>query len=184
MSNYRHREQPGRTLFFTVVSFDRRPHLATTTARPILRKALIETCRERPFQTLAQVLLPDHIHAIWTMPPDDGDFSLRWRLIKTRVTQALREAGMDVTNPRPSRRERHDHAVWQPRFWEHVIRDDDDLRRHVEYIHWNPVKHGLVERVRDWPWSTFHRYVREGLYPADWGSSEPPKLADLTDEEE
>jgi putative transposase len=179
MSNYRRALQPGGRFFFTVVTFERRPLLTSPRARPLVREAIAETCRERPFEAVAQVLLPDHLHAIWTLPHGDDDFSTRWRLIKTRVTQSLRGAGMDVTNPRPSRQRRHQHAVWQPRFWEHVIRDEEDLQRHVDYIHWNPVKHGLVARVRDWPWSTFHRYVREGVYPVDWGSYEPPTIAGL-----
>jgi putative transposase len=110
------------------------------------------------------VVLPDHIHAVWTLPPEDADFSLRWRLIKI---------GFAKTVPKTERRSavriaRGERAIWQRRFWEHLIRDDEDFRRHVEYCYNNPVKHGLVSRVRDWPHSSFHRDVRAGLFPEDW----------------
>jgi len=178
MSFYRRAVQPGGTFFFTVVTFHRRPLLATDRTRAVLRRAMAQTCRERPFENVAMVLLPDHLHTVWTLPRGDADFSTRWRLIKTRVTQALLDDGVDAAHPSDARRGRHQHAIWQPRFWEHTIRDDEDLRRHMDYIHWNPVKHGLVSRVRDWPWSTFHRYVQQGLYPADWGCSELPSIAE------
>jgi REP-associated tyrosine transposase len=184
MSNYRRAPAPGGTFFFTAVTFQRRPLLTTPGMRPLLRQAIIETRRERPFRIVAQVLLPDHLHTIWELPPGDTEFPTRWRLIKTRVTRSLRQAGMDVTHPVAARRQRHQHAVWQRRFWEHMVRDKNDLARHVDYIHWNPVKHGLVDRVGDWPWSTFHRDVRLGVYPSDWGAFEPDAITGMGVEEE
>lgn len=176
MSNYRRASQPGGIFFFTVVAFGRRDILTLPTTRTALRKALDQTRGERPFETVAAVLLPDHLHTVWQLPPGDGDFSTRWRLIKTRGTRAVQGEGLDVTSPRETRRRRHERGVWQPRFWEHLVRDNDDLRRHVDYVHWNPVKHGLVKRVQDWPYSTCRRYVRRGIYPPDWGAYEPPSV--------
>jgi len=117
-----------------------------------------------PFVIDAIVVLPDHLHAVWTLPPGDADFSLRWRMIKSRFAQALpkQERLSDV------RKARGERGIWQRRFWEHLIRDEADYARHVEYCYINPVKHGLVARVRDWPHSSFHRDVRAGFFPADW----------------
>ena len=112
------------------------------------------------------VVLPDHIHAIWTLPPDDPHFSMRWMLIKQRFSKALRQHGQRLA---PTRRDRGEVRLWQHRFWEHQIRDDEDFANHVDYIHFNPVKHALVQQAKDWPHSSFHRYVKEGRLPADWG---------------
>jgi REP-associated tyrosine transposase len=120
---------------------------------------------ELPFRMEAIVVLPDHLHCLWTLPPADADFSTRWKRIK-----ALFSAGVPRTEPRSaSRIAKGERGVWQRRFWEHTVRDDEDWRRHVDYIHYNPVKHGYAARVADWPYSSFHRYVRVGAYPRDWG---------------
>lgn len=111
----------------------------------------------------AIVVLPDHLHAMFTLPPADADFSGRWRRIKGHFSNALIDAGVDI-----ARASNGDLALWQRRFWEHTIRDDGDFERHVDYIHFNPIKHGLVRRARDWPHSSFHRFVKEGLLPEDW----------------
>jgi putative transposase len=110
------------------------------------------------------VILPDHLHAVWELPAADSDYSGRWRALKSNFVRELRKDGLKI--PVNGRREV---AVWQRRFWEHTIRDDDDLRSHVDYVHWNPVKHGHAQRVRDWPYSSFHRYVRDGEIAKDWG---------------
>lgn len=168
MSRYRRAHIQGGTYFFTLSTLRRQPVLTLPTVRTALREA-IQIARARyPFEILAWVLLPDHLHCIWTLPPDDADFGIRWSLIKRHVTQAanLKTTGIAVSQSRLARREG---TLWQRRFWEHAIRDEEDLRRHVDYIHWNPVKHGLTQRVSDWPYSTYHRYVREGIYAADWG---------------
>jgi putative transposase len=128
-----------------------------------LRAAFRVARRERPFLVDAVVILPEHLHAILTLPPGDADFPGRWRRIKGHFSSGLIAAGIDV-----QRNPNGDLALWQTRFWEHTIRDESDFERHVDYIHFNPVKHGLAASVRDWPHSSFHRYVREGLLPEDW----------------
>src|SRR5262249_39941628 len=114
----------------------------------------------------AVVVLPDHLHCIWTLPPDDKDYSHRWRLIKSRFSRALSAAGAPVR-----KNARGEYNVWQRRFWEHTVRDEQDFNAHVDYIHYNPVKHGLVTRVADWPHSSFHRFVRVGWLDADWAAA-------------
>jgi putative transposase len=132
-----------------------------------LRSAIQAARSTLPFDIEAWVLLPDHLHCIWPLPENDGNFAARWAIIKRHVG---RECGamVDATASR-SRSRRNERVFWQRRFWEHQIRDDDDLARHLDYIHWNPVKHGLVKSVKDWPYSSFHRFVIEGYYPCDWG---------------
>jgi putative transposase len=118
----------------------------------------------RPFETIAICVLPDHLHAVWALPPDDADYSSRWSLIKSGFSR-----GLAVDAPRSdSKVAKRERGIWQRRYWEHAIRDDGDLERHVDYIHFNPVKHGYVSKVGDWPHSTFHRYVARGLLPPDW----------------
>ena len=122
------------------------------------------------FETVASVLLPDHLHMIWQLPENDADFSLRWSLIKQRVSRQCADEVSRATLSQ-SRIKRKEGAFWQRRFWEHMIRDDTDLHHHVDYIHYNPVKHGYAKRVADWPYSSFHRYVHDGVYPKDWGGA-------------
>ncbi len=129
-----------------------------------LREALRRTREERPFYVDAWVVLPDHMHCIWTLPPGDDDFSNRWKSIKIRFVQAI-PCTERRSNVRVTKGER---GIWQRRFWEHCIRDEADYEHHVNYVHWNPVKHGHVKRVVDWPFSSFHRYVRAGILPVDW----------------
>ncbi len=118
-----------------------------------------------PFETIAICILPDHLHAVWSLPPGDANFPLRWSLIKSEFSRGL--AGN--TRRSMSKIAKRDKGIWQRRYWEHVIRNDLDLQRHVDYIHFNPVKHGYVSRACDWPHSTFHHYVARGLLPVDWG---------------
>jgi len=162
MVNYRRNFVPGGTFFFTVTLADRRSK-ALVDRIDLLRNALRAARRERPFLIDAVVVLPDHLHAIFTLPPGDSDFSGRWRRIKGHFSSALIDVSMEL-----KRRPNGDLALWQRRFWEHTIRDEGDFARHIDYIHFNPVKHVLVQRVRDWPYSSFHRYVREGTLPDDW----------------
>jgi putative transposase len=164
MPNYRRAFVPGGCFFFTVNLLERRrtllvDHIAT------LREAVAATRRSYPFTIDAFVVLPDHLHAVWTLPPGDCDFSTRWRLIKSRFAKALPKQER-LSAIRMARGER---GIWQRRFWEHLIRDEADYARHVEYCYINPLKHQLVARVRDWPHSSFHRDVRAGLFPEDWG---------------
>jgi len=173
MPNYRRAKVPGGTYFFTANTYRRQAFLTDADVRAALRDAIGTIRHTHPFRIDAWVLLPDHLHALWTLPPDDHDFSHRWRVIKRLVTQGC---GARLHRPEWSterRRQRHQSTLWQHRFWEHLIRDEDDFNRHVDYLHWNPVKHGYVESVKDWPYSSFHRYVKWGLLPLDWGSAMP-----------
>ena len=163
MTHYRRHFVAGGTYFFTVNLAERSQSLLTEHLA-LLRGAIAATKREYPFTIDAAVILPDHLHAIWTLPAGDADFSVRWRKIKGRFSRSL---------PRTERRSasrivKGERGIWQRRFWEHWIRDEEDLRRHVDYIHYNPVKHGHCRRVEDWPYSTFLRYVALGIYHRDW----------------
>ena len=164
MVNYRRATVPGATCFFTVTLRDRRSSILVEQIAAF-REALQTARRARPFRIDAMAVLPDHIHAVWTLPPDDQDYSGRWRLIKAGFTRAMRERGVPLHADR-----RGEYGLWQRRFWEHLIRDDTDFARHVDYIHFNPVRHGLVERPVDWPWTSLHRYIRQGIVPPDWAA--------------
>jgi len=240
MPNYRRARTPGGTYFFTLVSYQRQKILCNDDIRTALRAAITQVRTRLPFNIDALVLMPDHLHAVWTLPADDGDYSVRWSMIKRLVTQRVGGCGApqelcgahgapygdgnivhgehgalrskyswgapygDGVNGAPQGRVRHAHHneilrtdelpgnvahhnentrmpttasrlkrregnIWQRRFWEHQVRDQDDLNRCLDYLHWNPVKHGYASKVADWPYSTFHRFVREGVYPNDWG---------------
>jgi putative transposase len=163
MPNYRRALVPGGWWFFTANLLDRRSRLLTERIDE-LRDAIRLTRRRHPFHIDAFVVLPDHIHAVWTLPSGDTDFPLRWRLIKAGFAKSLpRTEWLE-----PARRTRGERGIWQRRFWEHLIRDEEDYGRHVEYCYINPMKHGLVTRVQDWPFSSFHRDVGAGLFPGDW----------------
>ena len=171
--------QPGGTFFFTLVTYQRRHIFADASARAHLRRSILETRQRRPFDMPAVVLLPNHLHALWTLPEGDADFSTRWRKIKEGFTRAWlrpsatavevsapsrgREAAVTADQQRQGRR-----GVWQPRYWEHQICDDRDFYRHVDYIHYNPVKHGVCRCPHAWRWSSFHRWAAEGDYDAKW----------------
>ena len=167
---YRRALVPGGSFFFTLVTAERAPLFADKANITVLRSAFRRVRSQRPFVLKAMVVLPDHLHCIWTLPPHDADFSTRWRLIKTWFTKhcdsALRTEASKARTPGGERR------LWQYRYWEHVLRDESDLRRHIEYIHFNPVKHGYVKAPIDWPYSSFRRYVKAGMYPPDWGAEE------------
>ena len=168
MPQYRRANIPGATYFFTVNTYRRQMLLTDSRYRKSLHNAIKKVRLDLPFDIVAWVLLPDHLHAIWQLPPGDKDFSLRWSLIKQQVTREC-AAWLPRQHLSASRKSRDEGSLWQRRFWEHLIRDDTDLSRHMDYIHFNPVKHGYATNVSDWPYSTFHRYVNEGVYPEDWG---------------
>ena len=172
MSYYRRSRTAGGTFFFTVVTFHRRPILTDPLCREALRESIIDVRSEMPFTIDAWVLLPDHLHAIWTLPPLDADYSKRWGRIKAGFTTRVRSVFDRAELSTRSRQMRHEATIWHRRFWEHEIRDEEDYRRHMDYVHYNPVKHRLVERAVDWPYFTFHRLVREGVYSKDWGVAE------------
>ena len=171
MTNYRRWRVAGGTYFFTVVTLGRRPILMDATARRSLREAFRIVRSRRPFCVDAIVLLPDHLHAIWTLPPGDCDYATRWQLIKRRFTKAYLSNGGTEADRSASRASKGERSVWQRRYFEHTCRDEGDLKRCADYVHVNPLKHGLVSRVVDWPWSSFHRYVRLGEYDSNWGNA-------------
>ena len=164
MTRYRRAYLPGGTLFFTVALADR-SSAALVRHIDLLRRAYAVVQKERPFKTVAICVLPDHLHAIWALPADDADFATRWNIIKAGFSRGL-PASESRSASKAARREK---GIWQRRYWEHAIRNDRDMAHHVDYIHFNPVKHGIVSRVRDWPHSGFHRYVEKGTLPVDWG---------------
>ena len=167
MSRYIRARTPGATYFFTVVLQDRGArYLVDHVAE--LRACFAEVKGKHPFAIDAMVVLPEHLHAIWTLPETDADFSMRWMLVKQAFTRRLQAGGLLEPTAAESR-PRGRRSLWHNRFWEHQITDEDDFRRHVDYIHFNPVKHGWVLRAREWPYSSLHRYVRAGQLPADWG---------------
>jgi len=163
MSRYRRSKVPGGLYFFTVTLADRQSRLLVEQIGQL--RAAYRTVRQAmPFETLAICILPDHLHAVWRLPAGDSDYSTRWQRIKAFFSQDL-----PATDPRSaSKRRKGEKEIWQRRFWEHLIRDDTDLRRHVDYVHFNPVKHGLVDRVAAWRYSSFHRCVRRGELAIDW----------------
>jgi len=166
MTDYRRIHIPGATWFFTVNLAERKGTRLLVDHIDALRQAFIQVRRQHPFQIEAIVVLPDHLHCIWTLPPGDEGFSVRWGLIKSCFSRSI-EKSERISESRLKRGER---GLWQRRFWDHLIRDEADHRAHLDYIHWNPVKHGLVSNVADWQYSSFHRFVERGLYPASWGA--------------
>ena len=171
MATFR-RATHGTTYFFTVVSYNRRAILCDTPIRDALRQAIITTATRFPFTIDAWVLMPDHLHAIWTLPADDVDYSRRWALIKRFVSKQCGGLYQDNEQLSASSIAKRESNIWQRRFWEHVIRDDNDFEQHMNYLHYNPIKHGLVNSLTDWEYSTFHRYVANGVYPLNWGNTE------------
>ena len=178
MSNYRRIQTPGATYFFTVVTYGRQPILCHEAVRFSLRLAIEQIRPTHPFSIDAWVLLPDHMHCIWVLPDGDGDFSIRWAKIKQFVTVNCQQfANKNDFDTSKSQRRRREGGIWQRRFWEHRIRDDFDFEKHMDYIHYNPVKHGLASHAGGWEWSTFHRYVASGVYPHDWCGIKPSELS-------
>jgi len=167
LMRYRRTFAPGGAFFFTVVTFAREKILAQEPAILLLRQAFRSVMVLHAFKIEAAVILPDHLHMVWRLPEDDGDYPTRWRLIKSYFTHHWERR--DDLAASASRQSKGERTVLQRRYWEHMIRDEVDWKRHVDYIHYNPVKHGLVERVVDWLWSSFHRYVRMGYYAREWG---------------
>ncbi len=172
MSQYRRAYQQGGCYFFTVVTFKRFKYLAKPENIQRLRDAFQHVMLSYPFTIDAIVVLPDHIHCIWILPEGDDDFSIRWRLIKRYVSVGI---NVPVT-------QRGEKKVWQRRFWEHLIRDEKDWQRHMDYIHYNPVKHGFVKSPIDWPHSSFKTAVKQGYYEKEWGCDEPVTIKNMDSE--
>ena len=164
MPEYRRNRVAGGTYFFTVNLHDRNRCLLVEQIDD-LRNAVRRVREVMPFHIDAWVVLPDHMHALWTLPEGDASFARRWQAIKMAFSRRV-VAGEAVST---SRRKRGERGIWQRRFWEHAIRDERDFGQHFDYIHFNPVKHGLVKEAAAWPFSSFHRAVAMGIYPATWG---------------
>ena len=167
MTNYRRAKIPGAAYFFTV-NLAERQRATLVEHIDLLKHSFREEKKAHPFRIDVLVILPDHLHAVLTLPDGDADYSGRWRRIKAAFSAAL----PPIEQRSASRRSKGERRPWQRRFWVHLIRDEQDYARHVDYIHFNPVKHGHVTRVRDWPHSTFHRFVREGMYTLDWAGGD------------
>jgi putative transposase len=163
MSRYRRVKPDGGVFFFTVTIADRSSGLLVQQIDR-LRRIYASVHQRYPFETIAICILPDHLHAAWALPPGDNDYSTRWSVIKAGFSRGLSQMA-PRSSSKLAKRER---GLWQRRYWERAIRDDADLARHIDYIHFNPVKHGHVSQVGDWPYSSFHHYVAQGLLPADW----------------
>ncbi|MHB8087574.1 MAG: REP-associated tyrosine transposase [Anaerolineaceae bacterium] len=179
MPNYHRNLVEGGTYFFTVVTYQRHHILTHPTARKILHHAWETTNERHPFQTLAICLLPDHIHCIWKLPDGDSDYSTRWKEIKRHFSLDYQRQIGSGEDRNPSHQKQKEAAIWQRRFWEHTLEDEDDFDAHFDYIHFNPVKHGYVEKPSDWQWSTFHRYVKDGIYVNQWCGGDIGKLGML-----
>lgn len=160
MAEFKRSFVPGGCYFFTLVTANRRPIFSDEANVEHLRAAFRKEMQRRPFEFQAVVIMPDHLHALWQLPVDDFDYSNRWREIKKHVSKSL------------------DAYVWQKSFWEHTIRDKRDWQNHLDYIHYNPVRHGYVEQVRDWKYSSFHQWCGRGFYDRQWGSAEPSAEVD------
>jgi putative transposase len=182
MPNYRRAYVPGGSFFFTLVTYERVPVFADDRGRRFLGDLLRAAKVRWPFTINALVLLPEHLHAIWSLPSGDTAYSTRWAWIKKEFTKEwLKLGGAEKSVTAGDRRERR-RGVWQGRFWEHTLESEDDFDRHFDYVHYNPVRHNLVRFPRDWPWSSFHRWVRAGVYPEDWACSQ--EVRDFRDIEE
>jgi putative transposase len=178
---YQRSQTPGATYFFTVVTHERKRVLCLDENPRLLGHALETVKAKYPMIVDAIVLLPDHLHCLWTLPPGDSDYSKRWMLIKSHFTRVCHDPFESrQISSRIAKRERY---IWQRRFWEHQIRDDMDFMRHVEYIHYNPVKHGWTAAPSEWKYTSFHRYVKEGKYAVDWGANEVVSFDDMTGRE-
>lgn len=183
MPEYRRGFEPGGRFFFTLVTDQRRPVFLDSQARTCLRKVIQSVQAERPFELEAIVLLADHLHCLWRLPEGDNDYSVRWACIKKGFTQRWLAAGGQAGAVSDSRKDHREKGVWQRRFWEHIIRDERDWIAHVNYIHYNPVKHGLASCPHGWPYSTFGRYVKENIYEPDWlcvCDGRTPKMMDFS----
>ena len=172
MSNYRRVYIPSATYFFTLVTYCRQPIFADGERVELLRRSFREVKAKRPFDLLAAVVLPDHLHCLWSLPEDDADFSTRWQMVKTSFSRRI-----------PAKKQKDGaKTIWQPRFYDHYIRDENDFHKHLDYIHYNPVKHGLVSSPSKWPYSSFARFVELGRYTNSWGDVVPPDVEDMEHE--
>jgi putative transposase len=171
---YRRSQSAGGTYFFTLNLADRSSDLLVRHI-DLFRVVLAQVKQAHPFALVAMVVLPEHLHAIWRLPEDDADYPMRWSLIKAGLSRRM-EKDERISASRAAKRERN---IWQRRYWEHQIRDESDLARHVDYIHYNPVKHGWVKQPIDWPHSTLHGYIDRKIIAPDWGAQVDVKNGDF-----
>ncbi|NES77302.1 MULTISPECIES: transposase [unclassified Okeania] len=176
MPNYRRPNISGGTYFITQVTYQRETWLCGEVGRKALREAIERVRDKHPFSIDAFVLLPEHFHCLWTLPANDGDFSMRLRLIKTYVTKHYKQELAINREISLSRQKRKESNLWQRRFWEHLIRDEQDFVNHCDYIHYNPVRHGLCTNPQDWQFSSIHRFIAQRIYPANWGRDGSPEI--------
>jgi putative transposase len=176
MPDYHRVYVEGGTYFFTAVTYQRYPVFQENQAIEKLNYSIQKTIQRFPFDIDAFVILPDHMHMIWTLPLNDLDFSNRWRTIKATFSRVYHGPHH---SPSESMNRKGEHGIWQRRFWEHVIRNQDDFNHHCDYIHYNPIKHGLVNSPSEWEYSSFREYVRKGLYNQDWGKSQQKTLLEM-----
>nr|WP_231131325.1 transposase [Crateriforma conspicua] len=169
MPEYRRAFVTGGTYFFTVVTYQRQPTFADPTAVTLLGNVLRQCASRWPVDAIAIVLLPDHWHSIWSLPPGDDQYSKRLGWIKKELTKRWLVAGGSDQQVSTGKQRQRRRGVWQPRFWEHTIEGEMDFQSHFDYVHWNPVKHGYVKCAKDWPHTSFHRWVKQGVYPDHWG---------------
>jgi putative transposase len=178
MPNYRRTFEPGGTFFLTLVTHRRTPLFDNAAARRTLHNAIVTARNSRPFDLVAAVLLPDHLHLLISLPTHDADFSTRIAAIKARFTREWLRMGAGENEQSAARLRKAYRGIWQKRFWEHLVRDESSLAACCDYIHYNPVKHGHAQCPHAWPWSSFHRFVTERRYPPEWlcvcDSNPPP----------
>ena len=182
MPNWRRAYVPGGTFFFTVVTDRRVPIFGHPAARAILGSLLRRCQLKWPFEINAIVLLPDHLHAIWSLPSGDTAYPTRWGWIKKEFTKNWRSVGGGEQAVSPGRERDRRSGIWQAKYWEHTLEDEDDFERHFDYVHYNPVKHSLVRCPHEWPWSSFHRWVDAGVYDRHWACSEDARRTMKFDE--
>ncbi len=177
MADYRRVFVKGGIFFFTVVTYHRAPIFKNEPEIILLKECIKKIMHNYPFRINAIVVLPDHIHSIWTLPENDLNFSTRWRLIKKRFSMCYSQ----VCIPRISESmlRKQERGIWQRRFWEHLIRDNEDFAKHCDYIHYNPVKHGLVISPDIWKYSSYHHLVKKGYYPLNWGVDQPVTVLNM-----
>jgi len=173
MPNYVRWRDAGASYFFTVVTHRRRPILDNPKARRWLRQSFVHTRRRFPFELFAIVLLPDHLHCLWSLPDGDDDFPKRWAMIKQGFSRQYLAGGGAEGRVSDNRQKHRERGVWQARYWEHRVRDEDEWFAYRDYIHLNPVRHGLVDDPLAWPWSSVHRHLRLGWLSNDWTSWSP-----------
>ncbi len=176
MSEYRRCMVAGGTYFFTVVGFQRRWIFEDEQNVRLLGDSMRHVRKEAPFRTVAVVVLPDHLHCIWSLPRLDADYSTRWKQIKREFTVRFLGAGGEDLRVSDARRSRGERGVWQHRYWEHVVEDEKELEGLCDYIHYNPVKHGFAASPAEWRWSTFARFIASGQYDPDWGRTAPDSI--------